>query len=377
MNHTTVPLKDSRNQEATTPEYIQQCLSKALGQIDSLKGFETCALLDYPDYLNLGDRAIWIGSILALTDVLNLKINYAASVSNFSKLDLDKAVGKAPIFLNGGGNLGDLWPKCQDFRETIISQYRDRPIVILPQSIYFINPENLKKTAAIFNTHPDLTLFVRDRISYDLAINAFDNCRILLAPDMAFQMVGLTGLPNDSRSKSSILYLCRDDRELDKSFSPSKISLSNLVVEDWKSYQWLLGTQKSQLEQNLISLFREGWQRGLATPGEWIARQRWEFWHPNLKKMERLYQPAMHHQAWSFLYSALYQLSQHRFVITNRLHAHILCIILGIPHIFLPNAYHKNEAFYETWTHQIPFCKFVKDPAQIGNVVRELEEGVF
>lgn len=69
---------------------------------------------------------------------------------------------------------------------------------------------------------------------------------------------------------------------------------------------------------------------------------------------------------------ALDQFRQHRLIITNRLHGHILCVLLGIPHIFLANSYHKNESFYETWTHQAPFCRFVKDSTQVKITAQEL-----
>ena len=72
------------------------------------------------------------------------------------------------------------------------------------------------------------------------------------------------------------------------------------------------------------------------------------------------------------MHSGIYRVMQGNVVITNRLHGHILCIILGIPHVFLPNSYYKNESFYETWTSQLPYCRFVKEPKQIKAAVQEL-----
>jgi pyruvyl transferase EpsO len=43
-------------------------------------------------------------------------------------------------------------------------------------------------------------------------------------------------------------------------------------------------------------------------------------------------------------------LSSGRVVITDRLHAHILCLLLGIPHAVLDNTYGKLGRFLETWT---------------------------
>jgi exopolysaccharide biosynthesis predicted pyruvyltransferase EpsI len=43
-------------------------------------------------------------------------------------------------------------------------------------------------------------------------------------------------------------------------------------------------------------------------------------------------------------------LSEGRVVVTDRLHGHILCLLLGIPHIVLDNSYGKLRSFDETWT---------------------------
>jgi len=45
-------------------------------------------------------------------------------------------------------------------------------------------------------------------------------------------------------------------------------------------------------------------------------------------------------------------------VITNRLHAHILCLMLGVPHVVLDNSYGKVRGFYETWTHVSPLVEW-------------------
>jgi pyruvyl transferase EpsO len=43
-------------------------------------------------------------------------------------------------------------------------------------------------------------------------------------------------------------------------------------------------------------------------------------------------------------------LSSGRLVITDRLHAHILNLLLGIPHAVLDNSYGKLGRFLEAWT---------------------------
>jgi len=50
-------------------------------------------------------------------------------------------------------------------------------------------------------------------------------------------------------------------------------------------------------------------------------------------------------------------LSSAEFVITDRLHGHILCLLLGIPHIALDNSYGKLSGFISTWTKDCPFVR--------------------
>jgi pyruvyl transferase EpsO len=363
----------------STPEKIRDVLHTSLERLGPL---EECALLDYPNHCNIGDNLIWLGEVFYLIDILKIKIKYAVSHEDFSEAELEKKAAKAPILLHGGGNLGDLWPRYQKFREDIIAKYRDRPIIILPQSIYFANPENLTKAATIFNAHPNLTLFARENYSYELALNYFHQCRVIKAPDSAFEMVNMPLPSFNFNPKRPILYLCRKDSELNQGFASAVLDIPNLVVQDWDDSprKWIYRGRGSfgELKEwywrlpGIVLLIREGWQRRLAKPKEWFPRQRWERSHPYAEKFNSLDNPFIHRFSWSLMHSGVYQLTKHSLVITNRLHGHILCVLLGIPNILLPNSYYKNQAFYETWTYQIPFCRFVKEPAQVKDAVQEL-----
>ena len=47
-----------------------------------------------------------------------------------------------------------------------------------------------------------------------------------------------------------------------------------------------------------------------------------------------------------------------RVVVTDRLHAHILCVLLGVPHVLLDNSYGKVRGFYEAWTSECSFARW-------------------
>jgi pyruvyl transferase EpsO len=352
---------------ATTPENLKDLLHDALGKLPS---FEQCALLDYPDHINIGDHLIWLGTVLYLTDILGTKINYVSSLSDFSEAKMERNIGKAPILFHGGGNLGDFWTGSQEFRERIISKYRDRPIIILPQSIYFADEGNLRRAASVFNSHPNLTLFTRDNYSHEIAIQYFYDCQIVKAPDMAFQMVKMPGLSFSLNQKPSILYHDRTDQELNQTYSQASLDLPNLVVEDWPLYKYYKENTGKGLNQLRTRIFSEG----NVIPHQWLFRQKWKYFHPYSTKFNNLDNPSVHRKSWSYMHHGIYQFKQYPLIVTNRLHGHILCILLGIKHIFLPNSYYKNRVFHETWTHAIPFCRFVEDFSQIKSAVGELLE---
>jgi exopolysaccharide biosynthesis predicted pyruvyltransferase EpsI len=44
---------------------------------------------------------------------------------------------------------------------------------------------------------------------------------------------------------------------------------------------------------------------------------------------------------------------------TDRLHVHVAARLLGIPHAFAPNSYHKNTSFYATWGTDDPLVTWL------------------
>jgi len=165
--------------DLSSSEKIKTVLQKTLATIEP---FEQCALLDYPDYLNIGDHLIWLGTVFYLKEIHKTQIKYTATVKNFSESEMRQKIGNSPILFQGGGNLGDLWPELQEFRERVIAKHHSQPIIILPQTIYFEDQNKLNQAAEIFNAHPNLTIFARENYSYETACHYFSNCKVLKAP---------------------------------------------------------------------------------------------------------------------------------------------------------------------------------------------------
>jgi exopolysaccharide biosynthesis predicted pyruvyltransferase EpsI len=54
----------------------------------------------------------------------------------------------------------------------------------------------------------------------------------------------------------------------------------------------------------------------------------------------------------------------------DRLHGHILCLLLNIPHVFLNDDSGKNWNFHETWTRDAELCRLARTPAEAWTLAR-------
>ncbi|WP_298093134.1 polysaccharide pyruvyl transferase family protein [uncultured Sphingomonas sp.] len=253
---------------------------------------DTYALVDFPDHANVGDSAIWLGEIAMLRAVTGRDPAYVSTWHDFDAEAFRRACPAGTLFLHGGGNLGDIWPHHQHFREQILADVRDRPVVQLPQSIHFRHPDNAARFATLAAAHPDFTLYVRDRPSVAFA-NSHLACSAHLASDSAFALGPQTRMPADC----DVLMLLRtDDERRDHVAMPS----ASAVVVDWLDDE------------------------------------------PGL--------PAFHEaQAKARVDRGLRLLSTGRVIVTDRLHGHILADLLGIPHVVLDNDYGKIAAYLAAW----------------------------
>jgi len=59
-------------------------------------------------------------------------------------------------------------------------------------------------------------------------------------------------------------------------------------------------------------------------------------------------------------------------VVTDRLHGHILSLLLGIPHVVLDNSYGKVRQFHETWTKSMPHVRWAESPTDARAAAKEL-----
>ena len=128
-------------------------IAKLNGMIhECLKDYVSCdepvAMVDFPDYRNVGDSAIWLGQMAYLSSRFNKSPSYISALPDHSHDKLDKAMPSGPILITGGGTFGDIWPGHQELRESILERWPGRLVVQLPQSIHYKSQQRADRDGA-------------------------------------------------------------------------------------------------------------------------------------------------------------------------------------------------------------------------------------
>jgi exopolysaccharide biosynthesis predicted pyruvyltransferase EpsI len=283
------------------------------------------AFLDFPNYSNVGDSALWLGGLRLLSETAGRLPNYVSSKDNFDRDRLLKAVPDGPIFLSGGGNFGDIWPWFQEFREMIINQFKDRVVVQLPQTISFKEEVAVTRCKQAIAQHSNFHLLVRDRPSFEFAQQHFQ-CPIELVPDMAF---GIGVLKRPISPDYDIFMLLREDSERASYDRSILYTLPNIITADWLEEPEKFN-QTSKYQAAFKALFTGSWNR---------------------EEARVVYYQQL---ATGRLNRGLKLLSSGRRIITDRLHGHILSTLLDIPHVTLDNNYGKISSYINAWTNTFP-----------------------
>jgi exopolysaccharide biosynthesis predicted pyruvyltransferase EpsI len=285
---------------------IDACLSPHIDE-------SPIAFVDFPDIRNVGDSAIWLGEIAYLKQRFGKRPDYVSrGARDFSDVELERSAPEGPIFIHGGGNFGDIWLGHQVFRERILQRWPGRPVVQFAQSIHYGRIERADETARIIDKHRNFTLLVRDQESLHFAEKHF-NCRTVLCPDMAF-MIGAVVAP---KPQLPVLAMLREDREKPES-ARDLSGWPDMPVEDWITEPWLPVRVA----------------KALGTLGELASF--------DAMRMRRGRFDAAARQRFS---RGVRQIGRARALVTDRLHVHIISILMGRPHAVLDNSYGKIRRF--------------------------------
>lgn len=304
----------------------------------ALNGATTVALVDFPNYPNVGDSLIWLGQCKALKS-LHVRVSYTCTVETFDESRLSRALPNgAPILFSGGGNLGDLYPRIQGFRSQLLTTFNNHPFVQLPQTIHFTNTSAADAFGEDMRRHGGVTLCVRDSPSVAAALAM--GVDPLLAPDAAFVLGPLLrGRP---------LFPTIELRRTDEETSAEHSGVTHQTTAP--RFDWISVPTLGPIDRLYDLLYLSPRRRSFALLRPWL---------PVIQRVL----PAAR------LREGIRLLSQGSVVVTDRLHAHILCLLLGIPHVMLDNSYGKLRAFRDAWTAPSPLVVVKQDGMSLDDAV--------
>lgn len=273
--------------------------------------------VDIPMHGNIGDLLIMLGTI-AFFKKHQLKPRLISPYFSFSP---DWVAKDDVVVFHGGGNFGDLYPYFQQLRERVATARPGNRIIILPQSIHFSSPEKAAESAAIMRRHPDLHLCVRDKVSFEQARAFTDN--VYLLPDMAHQLYPVGHGYDKNGAAMQITRV--DDEKVDHG---AVTDVPVATHTDWPQFVGERERTINRFRRVLDAMAR----RRLGRIGNMFISPLW-IWYSN-----------------KLVDDAIALFAKHNLIITDRLHGHILAVLMDMPTLVLDNSYGKNSRYASVWT---------------------------
>lgn len=282
-------------------------------------------LVGSPLHGNIGDHAISIAEIKLLKEFKNKNIvEIPGEYYNMFKDEFIKSINKDDIIIiTGGGFIGTLWINEENMVRSIISNFKENKIIIMPQTIYFEDSDEgnkeLGNSKEIYEDHPNLYFCVRDKKSYDFCKQKLEGVKnLLLIPDI------VTYLNYDiPRVKRNGALLClRKDKE--------KVILD----EDREKLIDILKRKELNIEETTTVINKR----------------------ISINRRQKIFE------------DKLFEFKKSKIVITDRLHAMIFSAITATPCIALDNLSGKVKGVYQ-WLKELEYIKYIDN-------MNELEENL-
>jgi exopolysaccharide biosynthesis predicted pyruvyltransferase EpsI len=315
------------------------------------------ALLDAPALVNVGDSMIWQGQ-LAYMRRLGLRVRYRSDMQSFDTARLRRALPDGgAVLLRGGGNFGDIWQGHQAFRERVAGELPEYPIIQLTQSVFFRDRSAAARANEVLGAHPSFTLLVRDRLSFDRAEEMLPDVKKEMSYDMA---LGWDPEPRDAGVADRAVVIARDDREASSGLLQAARSWRaeyDLHVTDWS-------------ENVHPSRWIETRERLRANGRRLARRRRFHLPFPTLTQ-GRIEADLAFLNDWN-VESAVTLFRSARAMVVDRLHAHVLASLLGIPHVVLDNDHGKIGTVFDAYTGGFTSARYTTSPADAKVMLDEL-----
>ncbi|MBO7293401.1 MAG: polysaccharide pyruvyl transferase family protein, partial [Clostridia bacterium] len=277
---------------------------------------------------NLGDHAIvcaeyWMLSMAfpgrPIVEIANDE--YKSHATLIERMTNDKDL----VVIDGGGNLGTLWPREDDKITDIIRRFSNNRIIIFPQTCYYGGEtpweDRVSRNYEAYRGARDLTIMLRDFASFEFCQEHFPGVRFVLVPDIVLSLD-----PEVEEAERSGALLCfRGDCE------------RVLREEDEEEIRRYLA------------------ERGM-----------------NCRDTSTVIKEAVgKHTREGEVTKKLLEFSSAELVVTDRLHAMIFAAITGTPCVALDNKSKKVSGVYR-WIESLAHIRVVSAPGEIEKAVESV-----
>lgn len=286
-------------------------------------------LIATPTHGNLGDHAIVCAEQLFLNDIGITNFE----VERFQYERFRKAIcamcQTSLVVIDGGGNVGTLWPEESDKMNDVIVRFSRNPVAVFPQTAYFGDSaegnDRKKRTAEAYAKNPNLLFFSRDRATYDIVRKIAPKTRNLYVPDIVLY------LDESGRglARSGALLCLRSDKERAVDVAASTILRNALETRNL-----------FPRETDTVIALSE-FDRIDASNRAGILDAKWN------------------------------EFSSAEVVVTDRLHGMFFSAITGTPCVALDNVSRKVSQGY-AWIKHIPNIRIAQDIGEVPELIDEV-----
>ena len=289
--------------------------------------YNKAVLLQTPLHGNLGDHAIALAEKQILEAVQITTLDYPES-NQMERRMASLTSPRKTVLITGGGWLGSLWPNEEERFLGTVEAFDKHRIIVFPQTVFFDMKTEMgkgffQKSKSVYESHPNLTIFLREKISYDFMKTWMPQVHIELVPDVVMALD--QKLP--ALERNGCLICLRSDKE-------------RTISDENRDF--------------LLRIITEKFDNNLRFTDTVLAE------NIDLEHRDKA------------VYEKLKEFASAKLVITDRLHGMIFAAITETPCIVFESLSHKVWGCYE-WLKDLDYIRLVENVDDILVVICELE----
>ncbi len=291
-------------------------------------------LIGTPNYGNLGDQIIAVAELEWLKDFYSDYVDkdctqYFLSFNKSLHHLLLQIKKDDLIFLQGGGNLNNLYVEGEHIRRKILKKCPLNKVVLFQQSINIdkaVDGFSIKEeTEKIYNAHKHFTVIAREETSYRNALKSFDKLTVMKYPDMATYLFTKMA-PSHNLQREGVITCIRTDAE--KFYSDEEISS---VIDKIKN-DYSLTKSDTHINKKIPATERKA----------------------EVQKMIDL-------------------IAKHKVMVTDRFHGVVFSILANTPCVVLRSADHKITDGVR-WFDDVDGIFFAKNIEDVPELIKKAEK---